>query len=1075
MASEVTSTLHLTVQQSHLLHLGAGAPDSSYRIQSLVQVAGGSLDPERLAQSLTALVREHPVLRLQWAPGDGTGMARIGQPYNPLQAVIDLEEQAPDEQGRSLADLWAAAKVAPLDLAAGRPLQVTLLITSPTSATLLFTASALSLDRQGLFNLVRTLAQHYAGVLPDPSTLDEESVLPVPWVELVDWLAEIRTGEAGGPGRLFWRSVREQRLEQGEGTVPALFGNREGLPAPRQSHRLRLSPSESRALFTTARRYSVSPSALLHAAWQVTLSRLTGGLLTEIGLQADGRSFPELTGTIGPLARYLPISISGNPAEGLACWASHLEERVGDALAWQETFDPRTLVDGELGWSPLVGYLYQTLPAVWQVGSHGWQVTDLEQVEDGWALRLVASLADAGLELRFDWDPARLSEEMVQLFARATGAFVHAFLAEPERSVTTLDLLSPAEREWVLSAGTGPDLPLPTESLQALFEQQVQATPDAIALTVGSAAVTYAELNEQANRIAWALKARGVSRNSLVAIFLHRSPRMVAALLGVLKAGGAYVPVDPSYPSERIRFMLADAAAVVTLNEASLLDQLPDGQQTLVLDAAVSELAVASPLNPPNSTEPSDLCYVIYTSGSTGRPKGTLVHHRGVVNYLTWAASAYQVEAGTGAPVHSPLSFDLTVTSLWTPLVTGRTVRLVPEGAVMDLLEGLIEGEGYSLVKITPAHLEALRSMIPPERAAAWTRALVIGGEALHAESLAFWQEHAPATRLINEYGPTETVVGCAVWEVAPSERVGAVPIGSPIANTHLYVLDERMQLLPPGIPGELYIGGAGVANGYLNRPDLTAERFLPDPFAADPQARLYRTGDLALLRPDGAFVYLGRRDNQVKVRGYRIELGEIEAAIASHPQVRSVAVLAPVEEGGQRRLIAYVVAQDGQLTVEGLRAYVAGQLPSYMLPAQFVFLAQMPLTPNGKIDRGALPDPSTVAAESAKAALSPLEERIRQIWGEILGQSEIDPLKPFQELGGNSIHGIQVVARMRAAFNLEIPIRLLFDHPTVRAAAAAVDELLTQQLLESVEHLSEEEAAAMLRSLVGEGGSEVG
>src|SRR3989440_2906162 len=459
---------------------------------------------------------------------------------------------------------------------------------------------------------------------------------------------------------------------------------------------------------------------------------------------------------------------------------------------------------------------------------------------------------------------------------------------------------------------------------------------------------------------------------------------MVVGLFGILKAGGAYLPLEPGSPKERLAFMLQDAHPQLLLTQQRLLPQLPEVAQPIVcLDRDWASIAGESEQKPVSGVTGQNLAYVIYTSGSTGKPKGAMILHRGLLNYLNWCSQAYEATAGTGSPLHSPLGFDLTVTSLFSPLVAGQAITLVTEEQGAEgLASALHTGTDYSLVKLTPAHVQLLSQTLRPEEAATSTRALVIGGEALLAEQLAFWRQHAPATRLINEYGPTETVVGCCVYEVAPEDPTsGAVPIGQPIANTQLYVLDAQLQLAPIGVAGELYIGGAGLARGYLKRPELTAERFVPHPWSAEPGARLYKTGDLARYRADGVLEYLGRLDQQVKLRGYRIELGEIEAVLNQHPAVRECLVLLHEEAPGDKRLVAYVVAHSQQV-VSGseLRSFLQAKLPQYMLPAAFVMLEAWPLSPNGKIDRRALPAPERTRAADGSTALaprSPLEQEL--------------------------------------------------------------------------------------------------
>jgi amino acid adenylation domain-containing protein len=615
-----------------------------------------------------------------------------------------------------------------------------------------------------------------------------------------------------------------------------------------------------------------------------------------------------------------------------------------------------------------------------------------------------------------------------------------------------------------------------------LFELRANCTPDAVAVVFGDQRVTYRELDRRANQVAHLLRRHGVGPDVLVGVCLRRRPELVVALLGVWKAGGAYVPLDPAYPLERLAFMAGDAAVRVLLTEDACRGLFADVDvPSVCLDADDGEIARASTDRPVGGAGPADLAYVMYTSGSTGKPKGAMIEHRGLVNYLGWAIKEYGVRAGDSVPVHSSISFDLTVTSLYPPLLVGGQVELLPEDVgAQNLVAALRRNPGRGLVKITPAHLDLLAQQFRPDDLAGLARVFVIGGESLLAETVEPWRRHAPATRLINEYGPTETVVGCCIHEVQPDDlRTGSIPIGGPIENTQLYVLGPDRELLPDGETGELYIGGAGVARGYLNRPDLTAERFIPNPFlvsggvgapaervggessnysplAAHHSPRLYKTGDLARRRPDGTLEYLGRTDDQVKVRGYRIELGEIEAALRGHPAVQACAVVAREDVPGDRQLVGYVVPEIGATaTDEDVLAFLRQRLPEYMVPARLVRLAALPLVQNGKVDRKALPAPAMVSDERPDPTThhSPLtthqdgprndvERTLAAIWSKLLNRPTVGVHDDFFDLGGHSLLAIKVMSRIRDELGIDLSVQHLFDHPTVAGMAAMVDEL---------------------------------
>jgi len=593
------------------------------------------------------------------------------------------------------------------------------------------------------------------------------------------------------------------------------------------------------------------------------------------------------------------------------------------------------------------------------------------------------------------------------------------------------------------------------------FEQQVARTPDAVALSCGARRLTYAQLNARANQLAQVLRRRGVGPDILVGVALSRSPEMVVGLLAVWKAGGAYVPLDPTYPPDRLAFMISDAGLQRLLvdrhSETLLASALANtAVDRLRLDEAWREFADEATDNPAPLATAADLAYVMYTSGSTGQPKGAMIEHGGLANYLHWAIGAYGFRCGGVVPVHSSISFDLTVTSLYPPLLVGGQVELLPEDAGAEsLLAALRGGNDYDVVKITPAHLELLRQQLRPADMVRMCRAFVIGGESLLADRLREWRRHAPTTRFFNEYGPTETVVGCCVHEVLPGDAdSGAVPIGRPIDNTALYVLDDDLRPLPPGATGELYIGGAGVARGYLNRPQHSAERFVADRLGGGQGGRLYKTGDLARCRVDGCFDYLGRTDDQVKVRGYRIELGEVEVGLTAHGQVQSCAVLAPDTDHGERQLVAYVVPASGLPPTAGeLRRFLAGRLPEFMVPTQFHLVDALPLTRNGKVDRHALADLANDRAAMDEATdeenppefglpRTPVEERLVAIWRNLLNRERIGVHEDIFELGARSLLAARAVTQMRAAFDVDLQLRHLFEQPTIAGLATVIDGL---------------------------------
>ncbi len=639
----------------------------------------------------------------------------------------------------------------------------------------------------------------------------------------------------------------------------------------------------------------------------------------------------------------------------------------------------------------------------------------------------------------------------------------------PAKPISELRILSAGERYRIVHEWNDTRAAYPVQCVHELFERQAAKTPNLTAVVHQGKTLSYRELNERANQVAHYLRKRGVGPETLVGVCLNRTPEMVIGLLGIWKAGGAYVPLDPTYPQDRLSYMMKDSAAKFLLTSSELKQLFPSAaDKTIVLDADWNLIASESSTNPEPLASPSNLAYVMYTSGSTGEPKGAMILHSGLANYLTWAIRTYAVEEGGSVPVHSSISFDLTVTSMYPALLAGGNVELLPEDVGAQSLVGALRRGSWNLVKITPAHLEMLSHEIKPSEAASITKVFVIGGENLLAESLRLWREFAPQTRLINEYGPTETVVGCCTYEVrAEDPRSGSVIIGRPISNTQLYILDRHRNPVPAGVAGELYIGGDGVARGYLNRAELSAQKFLPDPFSSREGAMLYKTGDLARYRKDGNLEFLGRIDSQVKVRGYRIELGEIEAALMEQPGVKMCAVLVREDEPGDKQLVAYAVAEDGiKLTVEELRQSLQRKLPKYMVPAHIVMLETFPLTTNGKVDRKALPAPTgrrTDSGEAVAAAEShetppangdqvnnvSTRERVRPqtetekalvtIWMEVLRVENPGVNDDFFDLGGHSLLAIKIISRIRDVFGVDLATQSLFEHPTIAGLAGVL------------------------------------
>jgi amino acid adenylation domain-containing protein len=642
--------------------------------------------------------------------------------------------------------------------------------------------------------------------------------------------------------------------------------------------------------------------------------------------------------------------------------------------------------------------------------------------------------------------PERISRANGQRLAALYRRILEAMAADPAGDARG-SVLDAAEHARLTAFANGPATAYPDACLHELFEAQVERTPAATALRCADGStLDYAELNARANRLARRLGELGVGRESRVGVLLRRGPELVVALLAVLKAGAGYLPLDPGHPAQRLAGLVAETGArvVVTQRElAGLLEAVP--AERLLVDEDPG-IAGQDPANPGRPASPDSLAYVIYTSGSTGTPKGVMIEHRNLVNYVCWSLEGYRPLGGTGAPLYSSMAFDLPVTSLFPALLSGQPVTLTEDDGTpgIDALVAELERGGFGLLKLTPSHLALLNQSLSPEGLRRAAGRLIAGGEELTREMVSRWAEHAPHTVVDNEYGPTETTVGCSHLEGLPGELpAGVLPIGRPFANTTMRVLDGDLELVPVGVVGELYIGGAQVARGYVERPELTAERFVPDPYAARPGERLYRSGDLARYRADGVLEFAGRVDHQVKIRGYRIEPGEVEAALRREAELREVAVHVVTAPGGEKELAAYLVpAGDGAPDPVALRDRLAEVLPAHLVPSRYLVLDELPMTASGKIDLARLPKSTEpVLARPYRAPRSAVENILARAWATALGRESVGIDDGFTELGGHSLTVMQVITKLRNEHGYKLTFQDFYRHRTVAELAAVVTD----------------------------------
>lgn len=911
--------------QQRLWFLSQLETESAFYNVPIARRLRGRLDVPALRQAFESIATRHESLRTNFAAFDGKPVQVISDTRGLSFTVIDLShlkdaalESEIERLGRAEADL-------PFDLSSDPLLRIKLLRLGEEDSVLLITMHHIVSDGWSMEVLVRELAAFYDEFTSGtPAQLPE---LPIQYADYGAWQREWLGSETMEKQLSYWRTQLHG--------IPSVYELPKDRPRPpMQSYRGRVRslvlPSVlAQQLNEFSRREGVTLFTTLLAALQTLLWRYTGQEDVVVGTPVANRNRPEIEGLIGFFVNTLVIrsDLSGRPT--FRELLGRVREVVLNALANQDLPFEKLVDDLQpersLSRTPLfqVNFTLQNARAGFALNGIEVERLTFERTTSKFDLLLTVLERPDHLALAVEYNTDLFDDLRMDRMLGHYQTLLESIVEDPETRISQSPILTEVEREQLLvdwnrtTTNYGED-----SCIHKLFSKQVERTPNSVAVVFEQTSLTYAELDQKANRLARFLRQRGVGAESVVALCVNRSPEMVIGLLGILKAGGAYLPLDPNHPQELLSYMLADAHVSILLTQESLRTKLPEiDSEVMCLDSDWKTIDAQTSTALENTAEPDNLAYVIYTSGSTGKPRGVMVTHRGVANYLHWSTKAYRVADGSGSLVHSPLGFDLTVTSLLAPLVAGQRVTLLrEEDGIEELADALSAGVDHSLVKLTPSHLEGLSNLLQ-ENVLGKTRALIVGGEALFSERLSRWRNASPQTRIINEYGPTETVVGCCVYEVAGADSTGPVPIGRPIANTTLYVLDDQFGPVPVGVPGELYIGGAGVARGYVNKPELTAEKFIPDPFSRKPGERLYRSGDIVRYLVDGNLEYIGRRDDQVKLRGYRIELGEVEAVLNSHPQVREAVVLAREDEPGDKRLVGYVAphldASDSEQTTE--------------------------------------------------------------------------------------------------------------------------------------------------------------
>lgn len=1046
MQEEIGEGYRLSPQQKRLCLLTQAGVDTPYRSQCAVLIEG-SLNLEILEAALDDVVTRNEILRTTFRrlPGLNIPVQVINDFGTRRAERFDLSAASRPEQLAELERLFQAMKQVAFDLERGPLLHLTLVKLAADESVLMLGLPALCTDFAGLTNLLDEIIRRYAERVPG----QPRDNAPIQYADISAYLAELLESEETAAGRRYWGNFRLSDYPKLR--LPFENQSAESIAFAPESVSWTIDPSFIPQFENAVRKRNTTAAVFLLACWQVLLWRLTGQAKVLVGMAFPGRGVEGLERLPGLFERYLPFAGQLQSQLRFSQLLEQLDESAIRLAEWQDYFqwDSSSSEPGsehhDARFFPIC-FEFDDRPSSFSAAGITGSLLKQYSCTERFKIKMSCRLVRESLTTELHYDSQLFVAEDVSCMAEQFQSLLINALNHLESPIDTLAFLTDSARQYLLFDFNRTEV---DQSHIKLVHQEiaVQAarTPDRTAVVFGHQQMSYAELNSHANQLAHHLRRLGVGPDVLVVVCLERSLELMVGILGILKAGGAYVPLDPAYPARRLAFILQETNAPVLLTQERFrADLLKHSARVLCLDTEWAAIARERQDEVASQVSRENLAYVIYTSGSTGQPKGVMVPHKGLMNYLAWAGSTYRVAEGKGAPVHSSVGFDLTVTSLFTPLIVGESVALLENDESPEALaEVLRQGEEFSLVKITPSHLFILSQLMKKDEVERATNALIIGGENLLAENLVFWRSSSPQTRIINEYGPTETVVGCCVFEVEPGSSLrGAVPIGKPIANTQIYILDKRLDPVPQNIIGEIYIGGDGLARGYLKQAGLTAERFIPNPLSTEPGALLYKTGDLGRHRTDGNVEYLGRIDQQVKIRGYRIELGDIEATLVKHTRVRE-AVVVVNDELAEKRLVGYLVVDcPDEFDTTQIKEYLKERLPDYMIPAVLIRLDKLPLTPNGKVDRRALPAPDADNSGLRKSYVAPrteVEKIIAGLWAKALGLERVGINDDFFALGGDSILSIQLANR---ANNLGVSFtpRQVFQNRTIGALAAALE-----------------------------------
>ncbi|AFZ30327.1 amino acid adenylation domain protein [Gloeocapsa sp. PCC 7428] len=1036
------------IQQGMLFHTLSAPESGIYFVQSCYTFTK-NIDIPAFKQAWQQIINQHPILRTSFY------WKQHKEPFQVVHRYVELPWQEYDWQSLSVVEQQASLEVflqadrqQGFDISQPPLMRLILIQVAQETYHFIWSSHHLLLDGWSTALVLQQVFQAY-------ESLCQGQVLPLsrsrPYADYIAWLQQQNLDQA----EAFWRKVLKGFTAPTQLRIGSLSNSATGSG----EESIKLSPVTTAALQTLARQHKLTLNTVLQGAWAILLSRYSGEEDVVFGATSAGRP-PALAGSesmVGLFINTLPVRVQVSGNELLIPWLQKLQAQQLETQQYE--YSPLVQVQG---WSeirrdlPLFEsiFVFENYPvdASLKEWATEMQIHNIRSVEStNYPITLSVGVSTE-LSLKILYDCSRFDVATIRAILVHLKTLLESIVVNPSRSLFSLPLLTKTEQNQLLEWNTITTEYPQDKCIHQLFEEQVEKTPEAVAVVFEEQYLTYRELNTRANQLAHYLQKLGVESEALVGICVERSLEMVIGILGILKAGGAYIPLDPSYPQQRLAFMLEDSQTEVLLSQQNLVAQLGDyAAKVICLDTDWEKISQESQENLLTDVSSHNLAYVIYTSGSTGTPKGVLIQHSNVVRLLAATQAWFEFNSDDVWTLFHSYAFDFSVWEIWGALLYGGRLVVVPYwvSRTPEEFYKLLSTQGVTVLNQTPSAFYQLiqADAVLLQQYSLNLRFVIFGGEALVLQSLKPWFErHGDRSpQLVNMYGITETTVHVTYRRLTQEDVVqslGSV-IGRPIPDLQVYLLDQNQQLLPIGVVGEMYVGGAGIARGYLNQPELTTQRFIANPFSHKPDARLYKTGDLARYLPSGELEYIGRLDHQVKIRGFRIELGEIEAAINQHPSVSMSVVVVRQDEAANQSLVAYITLYPEQIvTIAELRRFLESKLPNYMVITAIVVLEALPLTPNGKIDRRALPAPNVtqlISESNFVTPATPVEEMLAGVWAEVLGLEKVGVNDNFFDLGGHSLLATRVISQIRQVFEVEIPLRRLFELPTLSALAKEI------------------------------------